>query len=161
MARNAQSLGARTFPEKPFSLRNDILTVLEESFEARWRMVFSDVHYAATLLNLYLKDKVALKATRLRYQALYRIFRFLEVEVGINYNVLMGELTDYEEGTYIVHLRHRICARRRWLPINGGIGLQTVGCSKLAVRILALTCSASSCERNWSMYSFVHNKSRN
>jgi hypothetical protein len=33
--------------------------------------------------------------------------------------------------------------------------------SKIASRILSLTCSASSCERNWSMYSFVHNKSRN
>ena len=35
------------------------------------------------------------------------------------------------------------------------------GLSKIAVRILALTCSANSCERNWSMYSFVHNKSQN
>jgi hypothetical protein len=32
---------------------------------------------------------------------------------------------------------------------------------KIAKRILSLTCSASSCERNWSMYSFVHSKSRN
>ena len=27
--------------------------------------------------------------------------------------------------------------------------------------ILAQVCSASACERNWSMYSFVHNKVRN
>src|SRR5579875_1903662 len=32
--------------EQPFSLRDDIATVLEESFEARWQMVFTDVHYA-------------------------------------------------------------------------------------------------------------------
>ena len=32
---------------------------------------------------------------------------------------------------------------------------------KIAKQVLALTCSASSCECNWSMYSFVHNKSRN
>jgi hypothetical protein len=32
---------------------------------------------------------------------------------------------------------------------------------KIAKRILSLTCSTSSCERNWSMYSFVHSKSRN
>ena len=33
--------------------------------------------------------------------------------------------------------------------------------SKIAKRVLALTCSASLCERNWRMYSFVYNKSRN
>jgi hypothetical protein len=32
---------------------------------------------------------------------------------------------------------------------------------KIAKRILLLTCSASSCERNWSIYSFVYSKSRN
>lgn len=31
----------------------------------------------------------------------------------------------------------------------------------IAKRILSLTCSASSCERQWSMYLFVHNKVRN
>ena len=32
---------------------------------------------------------------------------------------------------------------------------------KIVKRVFALTCSASSYERNWSMYSFVHNKSQN
>jgi hypothetical protein len=31
----------------------------------------------------------------------------------------------------------------------------------IAKRILSLTYSASSCEQNWSMYSFVHSKTRN
>ena len=31
----------------------------------------------------------------------------------------------------------------------------------IARRILAQICYASACERNWSMYSFVHNKERN
>ena len=33
--------------------------------------------------------------------------------------------------------------------------------SKIAKYILSLTCSASSCKWNWSMYSFVHSKSCN
>ena len=36
---------------------------------------------------------------------------------------------------------------------GGAKALQTI-----AKRILAQVCSASACERNWSMYSFVHNK---
>ena len=32
---------------------------------------------------------------------------------------------------------------------------------KITKHILSLTCSGSSCKKNWSMYSFVHNKSHN
>ena len=39
---------------------------------------------------------------------------------------------------------------------GGAKALQTI-----ARRILAQVCSALACERNWSMYSFVHNKVRN
>ena len=39
---------------------------------------------------------------------------------------------------------------------GGTKALQTI-----ARRILAQVCSASACERHWSMYSYVHNKSRN
>ena len=39
---------------------------------------------------------------------------------------------------------------------GGAKALQTI-----ARRILAQVCSASACERNWSMYSFVHNKVSN
>jgi hypothetical protein len=44
----------------------------------------------------------------------------------------------------------------QWWQRMGGRALP-----KIAKRILSLTCSTSSCERNWSMYSFVHNKSHN
>ncbi|KAJ1272699.1 hypothetical protein BS78_06G222800 [Paspalum vaginatum] len=43
---------------------------------------------------------------------------------------------------------------------------QTYGCSapnlqKLALRVLSQTCSASACERNWSLFEHVHSKKRN
>ncbi|CAO2171413.1 unnamed protein product [Urochloa humidicola] len=43
---------------------------------------------------------------------------------------------------------------------------QTYGCSapnlqKLALRVLSQTCSASGCERNWSLFEHVHSKKRN
>jgi hypothetical protein len=44
-----------------------------------------------------------------------------------------------------------------WDAMGGGAkALQTI-----ARRILAQVCSASACERNWNMYSYIHNKSRN
>jgi hypothetical protein len=44
----------------------------------------------------------------------------------------------------------------QWWHRMGGNALP-----KIAKRILSLICSISSCERNSSMYSFVHSKSRN
>lgn len=32
---------------------------------------------------------------------------------------------------------------------------------KLAIRVLSLTCSATGCERNWSVFDHVHSKKRN
>jgi transposase len=32
---------------------------------------------------------------------------------------------------------------------------------KLAIRILSQTCSASGCERNWSVFEHIHSKKRN
>ena len=41
------------------------------------------------------------------------------------------------------------------------MGIETKALQTIAKRILAHVCSISSCEWNWSIYSFVHNKVRN
>ena len=41
------------------------------------------------------------------------------------------------------------------------MGSEAKALQTIARRILAQVCSMSSCERNWSIYSFVHNKDRN
>jgi hypothetical protein len=75
---------------------------------------------------------------------------------------VMNELTQYEEqqGPYgpleAPNIREGNLLPHQWWHRVGGNAL-----SILAKRILSLTCSASSCERNWSMYSFVHSKTQN
>jgi hypothetical protein len=74
----------------------------------------------------------------------------------------MVELTEYEEqrGPYspleTSDIREANLLPYQWWQRVGDRAL-----SKVAARVLSLTCSASSCEQNWSAYSFVHNKSRN
>ena len=52
---------------------------------------------------------------------------------------------------------HVVPVHKWWDAMGGGAkALQTI-----ARCILAQVCSTSACERNWSMYSFVHNKVRN
>ncbi|XP_059065994.1 uncharacterized protein LOC131857434 isoform X1 [Cryptomeria japonica] len=40
-------------------------------------------------------------------------------------------------------------------------GPETPNIQKLAIRILSQPCSASGCERNWSMFEHIHSKRRN
>jgi hypothetical protein len=74
----------------------------------------------------------------------------------------MAEFTEYEERqcpyspVEAPDIREAHMEPHQWWHRVGGNALP-----KIAKRILSLTCSASSCERNWSMYSFVHSKSRN
>ena len=75
---------------------------------------------------------------------------------------MMAEMTEYEEcfGLYSPEkapdIRVANLQPHQWWSRVGGEALP-----KIAKRVLALTCLISSCEQNWSMYSFVHNKSQN
>ena len=40
-------------------------------------------------------------------------------------------------------------------------GCRAPDLQKLAIRILSQTCSASGCERNWSVFEHIHSKKRN
>ena len=90
------------------------------------------------------------------------MFRRLSNPLGVGFNEVMAEMTEYEErlGPYSPEEAPDIQVANlqphQWWSRVGGEALP-----KIAKRVLALTCSASSCECNWSMYSFVHNKSRN
>ena len=90
------------------------------------------------------------------------VFRRLSNLLGVGFNEVMAEMTKYEErlGSYSPEeapdIRVANLQPHQWWSRVGGEALP-----KIAKRVLSLTCSASSCERNWSMYSFVHNKSRN
>ena len=95
-------------------------------------------------------------------RALNRVFRRLSNPLGVGFNEVMAEMTKYEErlGSYspeeALDIRVANLQPHQWWSRVGGEAL-----SKIVKRVLALTCSASLCEHNWSMYSFVHNKSRN
>jgi len=45
-----------------------------------------------------------------------------------------------------------------WWESCGGVGKKL---QNLAMRILSLTCSATGCERNWSIFDQMHTKRRN
>ena len=146
----------------PFSLTPAIAEEIEENFMKRWDMMLTDLHYAGAMLNPYLRGHMELQQNGEAKRALNRVFRRLSNPLGVGFNEVMVEMTEYEErlGSYSPEeapdIRVANLQPHQWWSRVGGEALP-----KIAKRVLALTCSASSCERNWSMYSSVHNKSRN
>jgi hypothetical protein len=146
----------------PFNLPTHIATTLEENFTKRWDMMVMDLHYAGALLNPYLKDVLEIQENGDAKRALNRVVCKLCAILRVGFNDAMAELTEYKErrGPYspveAPDIREAHMEPHQWWHRIGGNALP-----KIAKRILSLTCSASSCERNWSMYLFVHSKSRN
>ena len=124
--------------------------------------MLTDLHYARAMLNPYLRGHMELQQNREAKHALNRVFRRLSNPLGMGFNEVMVEMTEYDErlGSYSPEeapdIRVANLQPHQWWSRVGRKAL-----SKIAKQVLALTCSASSCERNWSMYSFVHNKSQN
>ena len=134
----------------------------ETQFKHRWQMMLTDLHYAGALLNPYLLNCRELQGNGNAKRARNRVLRHLSGYLRVNHNDVMDELTHFEEktGPYgpleAPDIREIRMLPHQWWQRVGGNALPVI-----AKRILSLTCSASSCERNWSMYSFVHNKVRN
>jgi hypothetical protein len=143
----------------PFNLPTHITTTLEENFTKRWDMMLTDLHYAGALLNPYLKVVLEIQENGDAKRALNRVVHKLCAILGIKFKDAMAELTEYEErqGPYspveALDIREAHMEPHQWWHRVGGNALP-----KIAKRILSLTCFASLCERNWSMYSFVHSK---
>jgi hypothetical protein len=136
----------------PFNLPARIATTLEENFTKRWDMMVTDVHYAGALLNPYLKDVLEIQGNGDAKHALNRVVLKLCAILGVGFNDAMAELTEYEErrGPYspveAPDIREAHMEPHQWWHRVGGNALP-----KIAKRILSLTYSTSSCERNWSM----------
>ena len=83
------------------------------------------------------------------------VFRRLSNPLGVGFNEVMAEMTEYEErlGPYspkeAPNIQVANLQPHQWWSRVGGEALP-----KIAKSVLALMCSASLCERNWSMYLF-------
>ena len=86
----------------------------------------------------------------------------MENPLGVGFNKVMAKMTEYEErlGPYspeeVPDIQEANLQPHQWWSKVGREALP-----KIAKQVLALTYSASFDECNWSMYSFVHNKSQN
>lgn len=84
--------------ETPFFLSANIADTLEKTFGARWKMVFTNVHYVRALLNPYIRDHLSLKVDGIALCTLNRVWK-LEDVVGVRFDNVIEELTQYDKST--------------------------------------------------------------
>ena len=151
----------REFVEPPFALSADLAAEAMSTFQNRWWMMLTDLHWAGAMLNPILRGWAPLHEHVHSRRILNQVFRKCYpddntyVEVLNQYQDFLENRGPFADSTDpSVH----VAPLHEWWDIMGGgaKALQTI-----ARRILVQVCSALACERNWSMYSFVHNKVRN
>ncbi|XP_019261290.1 PREDICTED: uncharacterized protein LOC109239218 [Nicotiana attenuata] len=77
----------------------------------------------------------------------------LDLEVWVGYHKRIEKLVP--DAAMVDQIREEFVERQMQF------GHQTPNLQKFAVKILSLTCNASGCERNWSVFEHIHSKKRN
>lgn len=138
------------------------LQPLERAVAARWVDLHSPLHSVAYMLDpeYWDHDQGSLPdVVQDWYDVLEKLYpRDVETQAKI-----IEQLEDYRSkmgafGREVVQEMAKTMPAHKWWSSHGGT---TPELQKLAVRVLAQVCSASSCERNWSAFDFIHTKKRN
>ena len=145
---------------EPFNLDSDFADLAKKQFYARKQMISTDLHSARALLNPYLLHDEELGDDSDVVTTCKRVLRNLCTIV--TYPDVVQEFLAFRHKRAPFHdmldPKQQKCSPYAWWDFEGA-------CEKLlapiAKRILAQTVSTSSCERNWSSYSFVHDRKRN
>ena len=149
------------FVEPPFALSDDLAAEAMSTFRNRWWMMLTDLHWAGAMLNPILRNWASLHGHKHTKRILKQCFR----KCYLDDNTYMEVLNQYQDflenrGPFAdsTNPSVHVTSFHEWCDAIGG---GTKALQTIARHILAQVCSASACERNWSKYSFVHNKERN
>ena len=145
---------------EPFNLDSDFADLAERQFYARKQMISTDLHSAGALLNPYLLHDKELGDDSDVVTACKRVLRNLYTPE--TYPDVVQEFLAFRHKRAPFHdmldPKQQKCSPYAWWDFEGACGKLL---APIAKRILAQTVSTSSCEHNWSSYSFVHNRKRN
>lgn len=146
--------------EAPFSLAPSLAEPLEKSFCKRQQMGETDLHYAGALLNPYLLHDKKLADDPVATEKCKNVL--MKICDSKDYAKVVKEFVAFRHKEPPFHNMldpdEQMLSAHAWWDFEGACGKLI---APIAKKILAQPVSSSSCERNWSTYSFVHNKSRN
>ena len=147
----------------PFNMPSHLMKSLEIALRNREAMVASDLHYVGIHLNPHLIKDMEFRDDQHSMAGLMRVFQRASdtteesQTVKAKFNLYFHTMSSYYEEHVWSPMEVKEKAHVWWFT-SGNIGKLL---PYIAQRILAQVVSLSSCERNWSSYSFVHSKARN
>jgi hypothetical protein len=147
----------------PFNMPSNLVEPLELSLRNKEAMVASDLHYIGALLNPHLIKDMELHDDQYAMVGLMKVFQRLSdtteefQAVKAEFNLYFHTMSPYY-GEHVWSPMEVKEVAHMWWFTSGSVGKLL---PRIARRILAQVVSSSSCERNWSSYSFVHSKARN
>uniref|UniRef100_A0A6N2LKG6 DUF659 domain-containing protein n=1 Tax=Salix viminalis TaxID=40686 RepID=A0A6N2LKG6_SALVM len=76
---------------------------------------------------------------------------------------ISAQIEEYKRATGLFGVTMAIRQREKLNPVSWWeqFGIDTPELQKFAIRVLSQCCSATGCERNWSVFEFIHSKKRN
>ncbi|KAH1221743.1 hypothetical protein GmHk_12G035088 [Glycine max] len=135
-----------------------------EIIDKRWNcQLHRPLHAAAHFLNSeFFYDNTDLEFDFEVTNGLFECIKKLIPQFDVQQKILT-ELHLYKIGADHFGFDFAMAQRKTHSPTYWWrmFGSQTPNLQKLAIKILSLTCSASGCERNWSVFEQIHSKKRN
>ncbi|XP_073059753.1 uncharacterized protein [Primulina eburnea] len=134
-----------------------------EIIDKRWTdQLHKPLHAAGYFLNqefFYTNPEIEKDAEVMKglYECVEKMCEDVDVQDKITYQLSKYKNADgLFGGSMAIRHRNKLSPAEWWLAY----GSTTPQLQDFAVRILSLTCSASGCERNWSMFQHLHSKRR-
>ncbi|CAH1452891.1 unnamed protein product [Lactuca virosa] len=146
-----------------FSRLDDYQTTFE-IIDRRWEcQLHRPLHAAGHFLNpgIFYKDVSGVACEEVE-KGLYDYIMRLVPEQQVQ-DKISEELDKYRNAQGLFGNPMAVRHRETKSPADwrGAYGSSTPNLKKFAIKVLSLTCSATSCERNWSVFQHLHTKKRN
>ncbi|XP_057994684.1 uncharacterized protein LOC110632183 [Hevea brasiliensis] len=149
---------------KSFDENEEKYMTIFEIIDKRWEsQLHRPLHAAGYYLNpefFYSNEKINedVEVVTGLYQVVARLIPSKEEE-----DKIIAQLPFYQNAEDIFGMDMAIRNRKKVSPATWWLtyGATTPNLRNFAVKVLSLTCSASGCERNWSIFEHIHSKKRN
>ncbi|KAA0053509.1 uncharacterized protein E6C27_scaffold190G00660 [Cucumis melo var. makuwa] len=138
----------------------DIFTIIDRRWELQ---LHRPLHAAGYYLNpSFYYSNPSIQEDDEIVNGLYLCITKMVASLDIQDKIL-AELSKYKRAEAFFGQPLAIRQRDKISPVEwwDNFGQSTPNLQKFAIRILGLTCSASECERNWSVFEQLHSKKRN
>ncbi|KAL0005005.1 hypothetical protein SO802_012566 [Lithocarpus litseifolius] len=139
---------------------SDIFKIIDEIWECQ---LHRPLHAASHFLNLeyfYFDPDIATnhEITAGLYACIQRLVPSTEIQEKI-----VAKLPMYKKAEGLFGIQLALRSRKTRAPAEwwSFYGSSTLNLQQLAIKILSLTCNASGCECNWSVFKQIHTKRRN